>query len=128
MATKKVNKKKDIKIAHGVFHVKTTENNTIVTLTDLQWNKVIWWWTGTQGFKWAKQSTPYASEMVAKHILKEGVRCWLNKVGVIFRGNWLWREWVFKAFNEIWSVEIEYIKDETPIQFGGCRWIRPKRM
>lgn len=127
MATKKINKKKDTKITQWILYVQTSENNTIITLTDVNGNKVLWWWTWLQNFKWAKQNTPYAAEVTAKEILKEWVKYWLLKVGIVFRWNWLGREWIFKAINEIASVDVEYIHEQTSIQFGGCKGIRPKR-
>lgn len=120
-------KKKDFKISQWILHVQTTHNNTIVTLCDLVWNKVLGWWSGLAWFKGAKQNTPYAAEMVTKIILQEAKWHWLEQVWIIFKGIWMWREWVFKAINESGLVEIVYIKEATPIQFGGCKGIRPKR-
>jgi small subunit ribosomal protein S11 len=64
-------KKKDIKIDSGVLHVQTTSNNTIITLVDLNGNKVIGNGTGKLGYKGSKKSTPYAAEVLTKQILKE---------------------------------------------------------
>ena len=120
-------KKKNIKLTEWLLHVQTTTNNTIITLTDNDGNKVAWGGTWLQGFKWAKQNTPYVAEITTKGVLKEAEKYGLEKVWIIFKGVWMWREWVFKAVNETGTVEISYISEKTPIQFGGCRGIRPKR-
>ena len=130
MATQKktaVKKKKDIKISTGVLHVHTTSNNTIVTLSATHGASVISAGAGTQWFKGSKKSTPYAAEMLTKEILKEGKTYGLDHVGIVFKGTGMAREGVFKAINETGLVEIDYIHESTPIQFGGCKRIRPKR-
>ncbi len=120
-------KKKDIKINSGILHVHTTDNNTVIALIDENGNKIVWGWTGKLWYKWSKKSTPYAAELLTKQVLKEWQVLWLKAIGIIFRGTWLARDGVFKAINEIWLVDISYIKEATPIQFGGCKWRRQKR-
>ena len=121
-------KRKNIKLPVGKLYVKTTFNNTLVTLTDTNWNKVSWGWTWTVWFKWTKQNTPYAAEMLWKDIIYEAKNnFWLKEIGIHVKWLWLWRDWVFKAINDIWWVDITYIKEETPIQFGWCKRKRPKR-
>jgi small subunit ribosomal protein S11 len=128
-ATKKVVKKrKNIKLPNGVLYINTTENNTIVTLTDPHGNKVNGGGTGSAGFKWAKENTAFAAETVAKKILKEAKDLFgLKELGLVMRGTGLGREWIFKAINELGAIDIMYIKEDTSIQFGGCKGIRPKR-
>jgi small subunit ribosomal protein S11 len=115
-------------LTYGLLHVKTTPNNTIVTLTDENGNKVLWGWTGIVGYKGSKQSTPYAAEVLTKEILTEAKNYGLTQIGVIFKGVWLSRDWVFKAINDLGGIDIMFIKESTPIQFGGCRWVRPRRI
>lgn len=122
-----VKKKKDIKISTGVFHVHTTNNNTIITLSTTDGASVISAGAGAHGFKGSKKSTPYAAEILAKEILKEGKSYGLDRIGIVFKGTGMAREGVFKAINETGLVEIDYIKEATAIQFGGCKRIRPKR-
>jgi len=121
-------KKKSIKISYGLLHVKTTPNNTIVTLTDENGNKILWWWTGLAGYKWSKQSTPYAAEVLTKEILSQAKQYGLNQVGLIFKWIGLGRDWVFKAINDLGGIDIMFIKEATPIQFGGCKGVRPRRI
>ena len=126
-AVKKASKKKDVKIVSGILSVKTTDNNTMIVLTDKEWNKVLWWGTWLLWYKWAKKNTPYAAEMLTKSILKDAQGLWLKDVWIVFRWAGMARDGVFKAINEIWMIDIMYIKEETPIQFGWCKGKRPKR-
>ena len=126
-AVKKASKKKDVKIVSGILSVKTTDNNTMIVLTDKEWNKVLWWGTWLLWYKWAKKNTPYAAEMLTKSILKDAQGLWLKDIWIIFRWAGMARDGVFKAINEIGMIDIMYIKEETPIQFGWCKWKRPKR-
>jgi len=88
MAAKKTTakKKKNIKLSYGLLHVKTTPNNTIVTLTDENGNKILWGGTGLVGYKGSKQSTPYAAEVLTKEILSQAKQFGLTQVGIIFKG------------------------------------------
>ena len=127
MVVKAKAKKKDVKVVSGVVHVHTTSNNTLITVVDMEWNKVVGGWTGKVWYKGSKKSTPYAAEVLTKQLLKEAQAFWLKEIGLVFRGTGMARDGVFKAINEIGVIDILYIKEETPIQFGGCKWIRPKR-
>lgn len=121
-------KKKNIKLSSWKLCVQTSSNNTIITLTDDTWNKISWGGTWLAWFKWSKESTPYAAEVLTRDILKEARdNYWLKEISIIFKGIWLARDWVFKAVNDLWGIDILLIKENTPVQFGGCRWYRPKR-
>lgn len=127
MNTKK-KKKKNIKLPVATVHIHTSFNNTIVTITDPQGNKITWWGTGTLWFKWTKQSTPYAAEMLTKGLMMEAKNeFWLKQVGVVAKGLWLGRDGVFKAINDIGWIDIMWIKEATALQFGGCKGKRQKR-
>lgn len=129
MAKEVSKKKKNIKISKWVLHVHTSENNTIVTLSDENGNKVIGNGTGNVGFKGAKENTPYAAEVLTKHLMKQARDdMWLKEIGIVFKGVGMARDGVFKAINDLGLIDILYIKEATPLQFGGCRGIRPKRM
>lgn len=120
-------KKKDIKVVSGVLHVHTTSNNTLITLIDQEGNKILGGGTGKVGYKGSKKSTPYAAEVLTKQILKDGQGYGLKEIGIVFRGIGMAREGVFKAINEVGVIDIAYIKEQTGIQFGGCKGERPKR-
>ena len=116
-------KKKDIKVVSGVLHV----NNTLITLIDQEGNKILGGGTGKVGYKGSKKSTPYAAEVLTKQILKDGQGYGLKEIGIVFKGIGMAREGVFKAINEVGVIDIAYIKEQTGIQFGGCKGERPKR-
>lgn len=120
-------KKKDIKVVSGVLHVHTTSNNTLITLIDQEGNKILGGGTGKVGYKGSKKSTPYAAEVLTKQILKDGQGYGLKEIGIVFNGIGMAREGVFKAINEVGVIDIAYIKEQTGIQFGGCKGERPKR-
>lgn len=120
-------KKKNISLKEGILHVHTTTNNTIITLTDLEGNKISGGWTWKVWFKGAKQNTPFASETLTKEILWEAKNFWLTHVWIVFKGVGMWREGVFKGINEEWLVSIQYITEKTWIQHGWCKGKRPKR-
>jgi len=126
-APKKANKKKDVKLTSGILSVNTTTNNTLIVLSDKEWNKILWWWTWLLWYKWAKKNTPYAAEVLTKTILKEAQWYGLKDMGIVIKWIGMARDWVFKAINEVGMIDIMYIRDETPIQFGWCKWKRPKR-
>ena len=121
-------KKKSIKLAYGLLHVQTSPNNTIVTLTDENGNKVLGGGTGLVWYKGSKQSTPYAAEVLTKEILQEAKNYGLNQIAIIFKGIGLSRDGVFKAVNDLGGIDITYIKEATPIQFGGCKGKRQRRI
>lgn len=129
MPTKTLTKKKKYpKLTTGKVYITTTSNNTIVTITDPQGNKILWWGTWAAGFKGTKESSTYAAEMVAKKFLKDAKDfCGLKEVDVIARGVGMGRDWVFKAINEVGGIDILTIVEDTPLQFGGCKGKRPKR-
>ncbi len=126
--TMKSKKKKNIKLPVWKLYVKTSFNNTMITLTDEAWNKIVWWWTGVAGFKWTKKKTPYAAEILTSNLIRQARDHFgLKEIWIIVRWLWIWRDWVFKAINDLGWVEINYIRESTPIQFWGCKWVRQKR-
>lgn len=121
-------KKKYPKITTGLLHLQTTSNNSIVTFTDNNGNTIISAGAGRVWFKGTKESSSYAAEQAAKFVLNEAKNsCGLKEIGIICRWVGLGRDWVFKAVNELWGIDISWIKEATPLRFGGCKGKRPKR-
>lgn len=121
-------KKKNVKIPSGILHINTSSNNTHITLTTPQGDRILGGGTGTLWFKWAKKSTPYAAEQLCKWIIQDAKdNMWLQEIGIIAKWLWLWRDWSFKAINDVGGVDILRIKEATPIQFWGCKGKRQKR-
>ena len=126
MAVKKVVKKRRERknVEKGVAHIRSTFNNTIVTITDMQGNAIAWGPAGEMGFKGSKKSTPYAAQTAAEHAARIAVENGMKTVEVLVRGPGAGRESAIRALATA-GLEITMIKDVTPIPHNGCR--PPKR-
>ena len=126
MAVKKVVKKRRERknVEKGVAHIRSTFNNTIVSITDMQGNVIAWGTSGEMGFKGSKKSTPYAAQTAAEHAAKIAVDNGMKTVEVLVRGPGAGRESAIRALATA-GLEITMIKDVTPIPHNGCR--PPKR-
>ena len=125
-AVKKVVKKRRERknVEKGVAHIRSTFNNTIVTITDVHGNAISWGTAGEMGFKGSKKSTPYAAQTAAEHAAKLAVDHGMKTVEVLVRGPGAGRESAIRALATA-GLEITIIKDVTPIPHTGCR--PPKR-
>jgi small subunit ribosomal protein S11 len=118
-------KKKVKKVeSEGVAHVKASFNNTLVTITDLSGNVLLWSSAGKCGFKGSKKSTPFAATIIADTIAKEAVNLGMKRVHVRVQGPGAGRESAIQAIQAA-GLAIRSIKDVTPIPHNGCR--PPKR-
>ena len=127
MATgvKTVRKKKVKKnIQVGVVHIQSTFNNTIVSITDTKGNLISWASAGSLKFKGSRKSTPYAAQMTADEAAKKSMEHGLKSVAVLIKGPGAGREAAIRALQAA-GLEINMIKDVTPIPHNGCR--PPKR-
>jgi len=126
MATKRKSskKKKQLNIEEGRAYIKTTFNNTIVTITDNKGNVLCWASGGSVGFKGARKSTPYAAQLAATEAAKKALDMGLKKVGVLVKGPGAGRESAIRALQAA-GLKITSIRDITPIPHNGCR--PPKR-
>ena len=111
-------------IPAGVVHIKSTFNNTLVTITDLEGNVVSWASSGTQGIKGSKKSTPYAAGMSAEAAGKEAVAAGMKTVDVFVKGLGAGRDTAVRSLSTV-GLEVKSITDVTPIPHNGCR--PPKR-
>ena len=125
-AVKKVVKKRRERknVEKGIAHIRSTFNNTIVTITDMQGNAISWGTAGEMGFKGSKKSTPYAAQTAAEHAARIAVDNGMKTVEVLVRGPGQGRESAIRALATA-GLEITMIKDVTPIPHNGCR--PPKR-
>ncbi len=126
-AVKKVvrNKKKVRKnIESGVAHIKSTFNNTIVTISDMSGNVLSWASSGGLGFRGSRKSTPFAAQMAAETATKAAMEHGLKTVEVYVKGPGAGREAAIRALQAT-GLEVNSIKDVTPIPHNGCR--PPKR-
>ena len=111
-------------IEKGQAHIHSSFNNTIVTITDTQGNAISWASSGELGFKGSKKSTPFASQMAAETAAKAAMEHGLKSVEVFVKGPGSGREAAIRALQTA-GLEINMIKDVTPIPHNGCR--PPKR-
>ncbi|HBD74071.1 MAG TPA: 30S ribosomal protein S11 [Acholeplasmataceae bacterium] len=125
MAKKRTGKKRVKKnVPHGVAHIHTTFNNTIVMITDLNGNAVTWSSAGALGFKGSRKSTPFAAQMSAEAAAKSALDNGMIKVDVEVKGPGPGREAAIRSLQAA-GLEISSIKDVTPVPHNGCR--PPKR-
>ena len=111
-------------IAIGQAHIKTSFNNTIVTLTDAEGNVIVWESAGSAGFKGSRKSTPFAAQVTADAAAREGMEHGLQKVEVFVKGPGSGRETAIRSLQAA-GLEVSAITDVTPIPHNGCR--PPKR-
>lgn len=127
MAGKKVvrNKRKVSKIIEaGVAHIRSTFNNTIVTISDTTGAVLSWASAGGMGFRGSRKSTPFAAQMAAETAAKAAMEHGLKRIEVFVKGPGAGREAAIRALQAA-GLEVESIKDVTPIPHNGCR--PPKR-
>ena len=126
-AVKKVVKRRRERkvIEKGAVHIRSSFNNTMVTVTDTNGNALSWASSGGLGFRGSRKSTPYAVQMVAETAAKAAVEnCGLKSVEVYVKGPGQGRESAIRALQSA-GLEVTMIKDVTPIPHNGCR--PPKR-
>ena len=125
-ALKKVSRKRREKklVERGVAHIRSSFNNTIVTITDVQGNALSWASAGGMGFRGNKKSTPFAAQMAAEAAAKATQEFGLRSVDVLVKGPGSGREAAIRALQTA-GLDVTMIKDVTPIPHNGCR--PPKR-
>ena len=122
VVTKKRRERKNIE--SGAAHIRSTFNNTLVTITDGAGNTISWASAGEMGFKGSRKSTPYAAQTASEHAVKLAMEHGLKTVEVYVRGPGSGRESAIRALATA-GLQITMIKDVTPIPHNGCR--PPKR-
>ena len=120
--TRKRRERKNIE--RGAVHIQSTFNNTIVTITDVQGNSLSWASAGGLGFRGSRKSTPFAAQMAAETAAKAAMEHGLKTVEVFVKGPGAGREAAIRALQSA-GLEVNMIKDVTPIPHNGCR--PPKR-
>jgi small subunit ribosomal protein S11 len=111
-------------IENGQAHIKSTFNNTIVTISDLNGNAISWASAGGMGFKGSRKSTPFAAQMAAEKAAKAAMEHGLKTVEVYVKGPGSGREAAIRSLQAT-GLDITLIKDVTPVPHNGCR--PPKR-
>ena len=121
---KKARRREKKNVAHGQAHIKSTFNNTIVTITDLQGNTLSWASAGNVGFKGSRKSTPFAAQLAAEDAAKKAMDHGMRAISVFVKGPGAGRESALRALQQA-GFKISLIRDVTPIPHNGCR--PPKR-
>ena len=111
-------------ISHGIAHIKSSFNNTIITISDQQGNTLAWASAGNVGFKGSRKSTPFAAQLAAETAARRAMEHGVRKVDCVVKGPGSGRETAIRTIQNT-GIEVVGIKDVTPIPHNGCR--PPKR-
>ena len=123
---KKGTKKKKIKknVTHGIAHIQSTFNNTLITITDMSGNTICWSSSGTMKFKGSRKGTPFAAQVAAQDVAEKAMDQGMKTIQVHVNGPGSGRESALRALQSA-GFQVTLIKDVTPIPHNGCR--PPKR-
>ncbi len=125
---KKGSKKRSRRVTeNGIAHIQSTFNNTMVTLSDKSGNVITWASAGTQGFKGARKSTPFAAQRAAESAARKAMDLGLKKIEVYVKGPGAGREAAIRALQAA-GLQISLIKDVTAIPHNGCRPTKRRRV
>jgi small subunit ribosomal protein S11 len=111
-------------VAYGTAHIKSSFNNTIITISDQEGNVLAWASAGNVGFKGSRKSTPFAAQLAAETAARRAMEHGVRKVDVVVKGPGSGRETAIRSIQNA-GIEVVGIKDVTPIPHNGCR--PPKR-
>ncbi len=114
-------------VTFGVAHIKSSFNNTIVSITDPDGNVLAWASAGNVGFKGSRKSTPYAAQTAAEVCAKRAMEHGIRKVDVQARGPGSGREMAIRSLANA-GIEVAGIKDVTPVPHNGCRPKKRRRV
>ncbi len=117
-------KKERRQVAYGQAHIKSSFNNTIVTITDPQGNVLAWASSGNAGFRGSRKSTPFAAQLAAEQAARRAAEHGVRKIDVLVRGPGSGRETAIRSLAAS-GLEVAAIRDVTSIPHNGCR--PPKR-
>ncbi|MGI6486237.1 MAG: 30S ribosomal protein S11 [Thermoanaerobacterales bacterium] len=117
-------RKEKRRVEKGTAHIHSTFNNTIVTITDEAGRPLTWSSAGTVGFKGSRKGTPFAAQMAAESAAKQAIEYGMKSVEVYVKGPGGGREAAIRSLQAA-GLEVNMIKDLTPIPHNGCR--PPKR-
>ncbi len=120
-------KKERKNITHGVVHIKSSFNNTILSISDAQGNVVAWASAGNVGFKGSRKSTPFAAQLAAEQCARRAMEHGLRTVEVMVKGPGSGRETAIRSLMNT-GLEVNGIKDVTPIPHNGVRPSKRRRV
>jgi len=111
----------------GIAHIKSTFNNTIVTITDLAGNVISWASPGVMGFKGSRKSTPFAAQQAADRAAREVIELGMRKVECWIKGPGAGREAAIRSLKSA-GLDVTAVKDVTPLPHNGCRPRKRRRV
>ena len=114
-------------VTYGQAHIKTSFNNTIVTLTDMDGNVIAWESAGSAGFKGSRKSTPFAAQVTADAAARKGMEHGMEKVEVLAKGAGSGRETAIRSLQAA-GLDVTTVKDITPQAHNGCRPRKRRRV
>lgn len=114
-------------VVHGVVHIRSTFNNTIISITDREGNVLSWASAGNVGFKGSRKSTPYAAQLAAEAASRRAQEHGVRRVDVLVKGPGSGRETAIRSLQAS-GLEVIGIKDATPVPHNGCRPRKRRRV
>ncbi len=114
-------------IAQGIAHIKSSFNNTIVSISDTEGNVLSWASAGNVGFKGSRKSTPFAAQLAAEAAARRAMEHGVRKVEVMVKGPGSGRETAIRSIMSA-GIEVAGIKDVTPVPHNGCRARKRRRV
>ena len=123
----KVKKKQKKVVTIGIANIKTTFNNTIITICDILGNTICWSSSGTSGFKGSRKNTPFAAQTAAKNAATKAIELGTEKIEIILKGRGNGRESSIRALKSA-GLSILSIEDKTSVAHNGCRPPKKRRL
>jgi len=123
-APRKTRKRERKNVNTGVVHIKSTFNNTIVSITDAAGNVIAWASSGGVGFSGSRKSTPFAAQLAAEKAGRAAMEMGLRRAEVLVKGPGSGRDTALRSIQNL-GIEVTSVKDVSPVPHNGCR--QPKR-
>ena len=117
---KRVRRRERKNIAFGQAHIRASFNNTIINITDVNGNTIVWTSGGSVGFKGSRKSTPYAAQVAAEEASRRAGEHGIRKLEVIVSGNGSGRDTAVRTLTNM-GLEVSRVRDVTPLPHNGCR-------
>ncbi|MCY3538295.1 MAG: 30S ribosomal protein S11 [Acidimicrobiia bacterium] len=117
---KRVRRRERKNIAFGQAHIRASFNNTIINITDVNGNTIVWTSGGSVGFKGSRKSTPYAAQVAAEEASRRAGEHGIRKLEVIVSGNGSGRDTAVRTLTNM-GIEVSGVRDVTPLPHNGCR-------